>query len=212
MKNRDKITIIGVPASPYTRKMLAVLRFKNIDYSVIWGNPNQILDSMGLKVPKPTLLPVMILNKNENDQAVCDSTPIIRELDAIYKQRNIIPENKALAFLNSILEDFGDEWVTKYMFHYRWHFKDDIENAGNILPLLHSVNIDKKSHKDFKKYISELQISRLWVVGSNKKTAPIIERSYKRFLSLLDNHFESLPFLLGDRPSSSDFAFYLLNL
>ena len=49
------------------------------------------------------------------------------------------------------LEDFGDEWVTKYMFHYRWHFKDDIENAGNILPLLHSVNIDKKSHKDFKK-------------------------------------------------------------
>ena len=73
---------------------------------------------------------------------------------------------------------------------------------------LHSVNIDKKSHKDFKKYISELQISRLWVVGSNKKTAPIIERSYKRFLSLLDNHFESLPFLLGDRPSSSDFAFY----
>ena len=94
------------------------------------------------------------------------------------------------------------------MFHYRWHFKDDIENAGNILPLLHSVNIDKKSHKDFKKYISELQISRLWVVGSNKKTAPIIERSYKRFLSLLDNHFESLPFLLGDRPSSSDFAFY----
>ena len=103
MKNRDKITIIGVPASPYTRKMLAVLRFKNIDYSVIWGNPNQILDSMGLKVPKPTLLPVMILNKNENDQAVCDSTPIIRELDAIYEQRNIIPENKALAFLNSIL-------------------------------------------------------------------------------------------------------------
>ena len=65
MKNRDKITIIGVPASPYTRKMLAVLRFKNIDYSVIWGNPNQILNSMGLKVPKPTLLPVMILNKNE---------------------------------------------------------------------------------------------------------------------------------------------------
>ena len=208
MKNRDKITIIGVPASPYTRKMLAVLRFKNIDYSVIWGNPNQILDSMGLKVPKPTLLPVMILNKNDNYQAFCESTQIIRELDTIYIQRNIIPENKALAFLNSILEDFGDEWVTKYMFHYRWHFKDDIENAGNILPLLHSVNIDKKSHKDFKKYISELQISRLWVVGSNKKTAPIIERSYKRFLSLLDNHFESLPFLLGDRPSSSDFAFY----
>ena len=94
MKNRDKITIIGVPASPYTRKMLAVLRFKNIDYSVIWGNPNQILDSMGLKVPKPTLLPVMILNKNENDQAVCDSTPIIRELDAYINKEILFPKIK----------------------------------------------------------------------------------------------------------------------
>ena len=106
----------------------------------------------------------MILNKNENDQAVCDSTPIIRELDAIYKQEILFPKNKALAFLNSILEDFGDEWVTKYMFHYRWHFKDDIENAGNILPLLHSVNLIK-NHKDFKKYISEFtdkQIMGCW--------------------------------------------------
>ena len=56
--------------------------------------------------------------------------------------------------------------------------------------------------------ISELQKSRLWVVGSNEKTASIIERSYKRFLLLLNNHFENLPFLLGDRPTSSDFAFY----
>ena len=208
MKNRDKITIIGVPASPYTRKMLAVLRFKNIDYSVIWGNPNQILDSMGLKVPKPTLLPVMILNKNENDQAVCDSTPIIRELDAIYKQRNIIPENKALAFLNSILEDFGDEWVTKYMFHYRWHFEDDIEKAGTVLPLMHDVSLEDESHLEFKKYFSELQTSRLWVVGSNNKTAPIIEESYKRFLHQLETCLSINPFLFGKRPSSSDYAIY----
>ncbi len=188
--------------------MLAVLRFKNINYSVIWGNPKQILDSMALEIPKPTLLPIVIFNEDENNKAVCDSTPIIKELEKSHKEKRIIPEDKALAFLNSILEDFGDEWITKYMFHYRWHFKDDINNAGNILPLLHSVNLEKNAYRDFKKYISELQKSRLWVVGSNEKTASIIERSYKRFLLLLNNHFENLPFLLGDRPTSSDFAFY----
>ena len=94
------------------------------------------------------------------------------------------------------------------MFHYRWHFQRDIDNAGNILPLLHSVNLEEKAHKDFKKYITDLQISRLWVVGSNEKTADIIERSYKRFLALLENHFETTPFLLGNKPLSSDFAFY----
>ena len=41
-----------------------------------------------------------------------------------------------------------------------------------------------------------------------KKPQILLERSYKRFLALLENHFENTPFLLGDKPLSSDFAFY----
>ena len=208
MENKNKITIIGVPASPYTRKMLSALRYRNIQHSVIWGNAKEILNSMGLETPKPTLLPVVLLHNDSEVTAICDTTPIIRKLEVNNSDRGIIPKNKSLALLNSILEDFGDEWVTKYMFHYRWHFQRDIDNAGNILPLLHSVNLEEKVHKNFKKYITDLQISRLWVVGSNEKTADIIERSYKRFLALLENHFETTPFLLGNKPLSSDFAFY----
>ena len=205
----NPLVVLGAPGSPYTRKMLSYLRYKRIPHKMIWGDPSKYLDQEGIEKPKPGLLPTFILpDENGNLKAVTDSTPLIRRIDKEVSERSTIPSDPALAFINYLIEDFADEWGTKYMFHYRWHFKDDIENAGNILPLLHSVNIDKKSHKDFKKYISELQISRLWVVGPNEKTAPIIERSYKRFLSLLDNHFESLPFLLGDRPSSSDFAFY----
>ena len=40
-----------------------------------------------------------------------------------------MPSDTKLSFLNYVLEDFGDEWVTKYMFHYRWHFEDDIERG-----------------------------------------------------------------------------------
>ena len=45
-------------------------------------------------------------------------------------------------------------------------------------------------------------------MGSNDTTAPIIEASYKRFLSILEGHFKNLPFLLGHRPSSADFGLY----
>ena len=38
-------------------------------------------------------------------------------------KRSVIPTDSALAFINYLLEDFGDEWCTKYMFHYRWHEK-----------------------------------------------------------------------------------------
>ena len=206
MENNNKTIVIGVPASPYTRKMLALLRYRRIPYKIIWGNTKEILDEMGLAAPKPLLLPVFIF-PNEKE-AICDSTPIIRQLETQFGDRNVIPEDKALAFINSILEDFGDEWVTKFMFHYRWHFKEDINNAGNILPLLSAVNLDDESHETFKNYISELQVSRLWVVGSNDKTAQIIEESYKRLLVLLEDHFKNSRYLLGSRPSSSDFSFY----
>ena len=94
------------------------------------------------------------------------------------------------------------------MFHFRWHFDEDIDNAGTLLPLNQKVNLDDDSLASFKKYIAERQVSRLGVVGSNETTAKTIERSYKRFLNLLEKHFAKFPFLLGERPASSDFSLF----
>ena len=57
-----------------------------------------------------------------------------------------------------------------------------------------------------KQVFSERQIGRLYVVGSNDVTAPVIEASYRRFLEILNAHLRELPFLLGRRPGSADFA------
>ena len=32
------IDVLGVPASPYTRKMLALMRYRQIPYRAIWGS------------------------------------------------------------------------------------------------------------------------------------------------------------------------------
>ena len=208
MKSLNPIPIVGNPASPYTRKMLALMRYRRIPYSVEWGDPRALIKKMGLEEPKPILLPVLVFNIDGKNRAITDSTPIIRHLENEFSVRRAIPSDPKLNFLNYVLEDFGDEWVTKYMFHYRWHFEDDIEKAGTVLPLMHDVSLENKSHLEFKKYFSELQTSRLWVVGSNNKTAPIIEESYKRFLNQLETCLSINPFLFGKRPSSSDYAIY----
>ena len=208
MKSLNPIPIVGNPASPYTRKMLALMRYRRIPYAVEWGDPRALIKKMGLEEPKPILLPVLVFNIDGKNRAITDSTPIIRHLENEFSVRRAIPSDPKLNFLNYILEDFGDEWVTKYMFHYRWHFEDDIEKAGTVLPLMHDVSLENKSHLEFKKYFSELQTSRLWVVGSNNKTAPIIEESYKRFLNQLETCLSINPFLFGKRPSSSDYAIY----
>ncbi len=208
MRSLNPIPIIGVPASPYTRKMVALMRFRRIPHIVEWGNARDLIKKHNLEEPKPILLPVIIFEVDGVQKTITDSTPIIRHLENEFPDRGVIPCDPKLAFLNYVLEDFGDEWVTKYMFHYRWHFEEDIDKAGTILPLLHDVSLDDDSHQAFKQSISELQISRLWVVGSNETTAPIIEASYRRFLQQLEDCLSKHAFLFGSRPSSADYAIF----
>ena len=60
----------------------------------------------------------------------------------------------------------------------------------------------------FKEVFSKRQIDRLWVVGSNDDTAEFIDRSYKKVLSIFETLFKKQPFLLGNYPSSCDFAVF----
>lgn len=164
---------------------------------------------MGIEKPKPGLLPTFLLpNENEELVAITDSTPIIRRLEKETNNRSVIPKDPALAFINYLLEDFGDEWCTKYMFHYRWYPKEDANNAKGLLPFGMMLNLPREQWKQMKEFIGKRQIDRLWVVGSNDTTAPIIDASYRRFLEILEKHLEGMSFLLGHRPASADFAIY----
>ena len=189
--------------------MIALMRYRRIPYAIIWDDPATVLPQMDIPKPKVALLPTFVLPDDVGQlHAVCDSTPIIRRLEAEYKARSVIPVDPVLAFIDYLLEDFADEWVTKYMFHYRWHPQTDIDNAGTLLPLFQKVNLSQEQLAQFKRYVTERQVGRLHVVGSNEVTAPVIDASYKRLLSAMEAHLTEQPFLLGQRPGVSDFALY----
>ena len=205
----NPLVVLGGVGSPYTRKMLSYLRYKRIPHKMIWGDPSKYLDQEGIEKPKPGLLPTFVLpDENGNLKAVTDSTPLIRRIDKEVSERSTIPSDPALAFINYLIEDFADEWGTKYMFHYRWHDQKDAENAGTILPLQTVGMMPNEMLDNLKGMISKRQIDRLWVVGSNNDTAPIIDASFRRLLGILEKHFTSTPYLISNRPSSSDFAMY----
>ncbi len=205
----EPITLIGAPPSPYTRKMVALLRYRHIAYRIIWGSPDAVLTQMGIAKPKVALLPTFILPDESGEmQAVCDSTPIIRRLESEHQGRSVIPDDPAMAFIDYLLEDFADEWCTKYMFHYRWHHEADADNAGTLLPLVHQVNLPAEQFNQFKPHITQRQIGRLHVVGSNDETAPLIDTSYERLLGALESHLALQPYLMGNRPGASDFALF----
>ncbi len=196
----------GVPGSPYTRKMLAYLRFRHIPYELLIGDQSA---EIGLPEAKVSLLPTFYLPNADGElEAVVDSTPLIRRFEAEFSGRAAIPTDPVLGFLNFLIEDYADEWLTKAMFHYRWYYDADIDMAGTVLPHWSNIQAPAAELRKLKDYVSRRQISRLYVVGSNDTTAPVIEASYRRFLAIMDTLIEKQKFVLGGRPSSADFGIY----
>lgn len=206
MKLETPLTLMGAPASPYTRKMLAVLRYRRVPYRLVLKNSPEASRLPAARVP---LLPTFYLPNDQGEVIpTTDSTPLIRRFEEAFGERSIIPPDPARAFLDSLLEDFADEWLTKCMFHYRWYHDPDIDKARRVLPHWSKVAIRDEEIAPLQKKIGDRQIERLRVVGSNDVTAPVIEESYLRFLRALDSHLQTSPFLFGQRPAASDFAVF----
>ncbi|MCP5183779.1 MAG: glutathione S-transferase [Pseudomonadales bacterium] len=203
MTRDDDLIIRGAPGSPYTRKMLSVLRYRRIGYR--FALPGATI-TQDLPRPKVELLPTIWFPGD--DEAVVDSTPIIRLLEDRYPGRSVIPDDPGVAFLDYLLEDYADEWLTKAMFHYRWWYAADIERAGQILPRWRDLTANEKELAAQSEYIRSRQIGRLYVVGSNEVTAPVIEASYQRFLRLFSEHMNHSPYCFGWRPAASDFGLF----
>jgi len=202
----DPLRIVGVPGSPYSRKLRAVLRYRRIPHAwITQGAP----ESRGLPQPRVVLLPQLVMPGPDGTlEARTDTTPLIRILEKRHPGRSVIPSDAAIAFVDALIEDYADEWLTKAMFHYRWAFAADVANAAAILPRWFRTNQPDGQAVTAGTAFAKRQIARLAVVGSNEGTAPVIEASFLRLLGLLDARLTQARFVLGERPATCDFALF----
>jgi len=204
--NEQPLRIVGAPGSPYSRKLRAVLRYRRIPYLWIMRGSTE---ARGLPKPRVELLPQLILPGKDGElEALVDSTPVLRLLETLQPGRSVIPPDPVLAFLDALLEDYADEWLTKAMFHYRWSYPADIAKAAKILPRWSRTDQPETQATAQGRAFAERQIRRLTVVGSSPTTGPVIEESYRRLLLLLDARLEGSRFVLGGRPGTADFGLF----
>ena len=108
-------------------------------------------------------------------------------VDEDHLGRERLLEMRALRrFIDSLIEDYGDEWLSKCMFHYRWAYAPDTKKASAYMPYGQMMQMTREQGDQFEKMIAQRQISRIGVVGSNEVTAPIIEASWRRYLEIFD--------------------------
>lgn len=203
MATQTPFRIYGSEMSPYSVKVRSYFRYKGLPHQWLIRNASNQADYQ-----KHAKLPLIPLVVTPDDEGIQDSTPIIERVEAMHPQPSVHPADPTLSFLSVLLEEFGDEWGNKWMFHYRWAREvDQLSSAGRIARQM-QPRADERKHAETTAQIRGRMVDRVWFVGSNETTAPQIETSFERALDLLDAHFAVHPYLFGNRPAFGDFGLW----
>src|ERR1700730_4171793 len=195
--------IHGIELSPYSVKVRSYFRYKGIPHRWI----PRSLDTEGeyQKFAKLPLVPLVVTPANGGLQ---DSTPIIEHVEKLHPESPIHPSDPVARFISVLLEEFGDEWGNKWMFHYRWAREaDQLSGAGRIARSM-MPTADDAQLANGTAMVRERMVNRVSFVGSTPVTAPQIEESFRDTLAILEPHFANRAYLFGGRPAFADFAMW----
>jgi len=199
----DVHRIFGAEVSPYSVKVRSYFRYKGIPHE--WIVRSSETQAEYQKYAKLPLIPVVATPADEGLQ---DSTPILETMEARFPEPSIHPPDPVCAFVSALVEEFGDEWGNKWMFHYRWAREADQQSAGRRIAATMMPGASDDQIAGMAGQIVERMVNRVWFVGSSAQTAPQIEASYVEAIAQLEAHLASRPFLFGGRPAFGDFGLW----
>jgi glutathione S-transferase len=198
----NKYVLYGAQLSLYTGKARAYLRFKNTSFEEIFSSrkvyKNIIIPNTGVR-----FIPIV---KTPTGEFIQDTSAIIDKLETDIPERGIIPTSPKQKLVSAILEMWGDEWLLIPAMHYRWNhdnFPFIYEEFGKIafpsMPAFVRRYVGIKLGAKFKGFVP--------LLGITPNSIPAIEDWYENHvLPVLDKHFASYNYLLGDRPCVGDFG------
>ncbi len=192
--------IFGAEMSPYSVKVRAYFRYKGIPHQWLSRRAHEA------EFQEYARLPIVPLVVTPDGTGIQDSTPIMEKLDAVFPEPSIHPEDPVLAFLSALLEEYGDEWGNKLMFHHRWFSTADQLATAHVLarggmPDASWEEVDAAAEK-----IRERMVSRVHFTGSSPENAPLISSYLDRLLEILKPHLAKRKYLFGARPAFADFG------
>jgi len=199
----DPYRIFGAELSPYSVKVRSYCRYKGIPHR--WIIRSAAVQEEYQKYAKLPIIPLVVTPEKTGLQ---DSTPIIEYLESLYPTPAIHPADPVTRFISALVEEFGDEWGNKWMFHYRWAREvDQLSAAGRIARIMMPM-ADEQQHAHRQAEVRERMVKRVWFVGSSAQTAPQIEESFCEGIAQLEVHLSNRPYLFGARPAFGDLGLW----
>ena len=112
--------IFGNELSPFSVKIRSYFRFKDLPHRWIVRNADTMSEYQ--KFAKIPIIPLVV---TPGDRPLQDSTPIMEGIDELAPEPSTHPADPVSRFVSILLEEFGDEWGNKWMFHLRWARDED---------------------------------------------------------------------------------------
>jgi glutathione S-transferase len=195
--------VYGAEVSPYSIKVRSYFRYKQIPYEWIVRDQSRMKEFQ--RYAKLPLIPLVV---TPDDVGIQDSTPIIEALEAEFPEPTIHSPDPVIEFLSALIEEFGDEWGNKWMFHYRWAREVDQVSAATRIARSLMPELDDEKIVGVADSIRQRMLGRVGFVGSSEQTAPQIEDSFQEGIGQLEAHLATRPYLFGARPSFGDFGLW----
>lgn len=201
----EPYVVLGQNGSPYSVKIRAIMRYRRLHHLWDQRSPRDVPEVANVK---PVLMP-MVKFPSDGEWRI-DSTPIALELEHAVSGRSIMPADPVHRFISDMIEDMADEWLTKAMFHYRWHYQEASDYAAYWIASDNTPSGEGATarRKKFADYIQDRQVGRMALVGCTEENKPVIEESLRRVLHALECRVGFRSFLFGTRPSLGDFGLF----
>ena len=199
----DIYRIYGVELSPFSVKIRSFFRYKQIPHQWIVRNADTMADYQ--KYAKIPIIPLVV---TPDEKGLQDSTPIMDSMEELFPDRSTHPSDPVANFVSLLLEEFGDEWGNKWMFHLRWAREEDRLSAAGRIASTMAPKGNEEARIAIRGQIIERMMGRVYFVGSNEVTAPQIEQSFLDAIAQLDTHLAERPYLFGGRPAFGDFGLW----
>lgn len=186
--------IYGPPISLFTRKLEAALRFYAAPFRI---EPKTAANAAEIESRSGTHQ-VPALRTPEN-WMLADTTPILALLDTRFPARRLVPSGP-LGVLVHIIEEVIDEWISRVMVHYRWHYIENTQHVARLvsgremsLDEAHEFPLAKWGHRACRATGTESEHQR-----------QAAEHEYFALLDALEAQLGRTGFALGNRPSAVD--------
>lgn len=195
--------LIGANPSPYSVKMRAVMRYRRLPFFWEVRNPENTKETEHIRPP------VMPYLQYPDGTFHNDTTPMIFDLEKRHPgQRSVVPDDPAFAFIAHLIEDFGDEWATKFMVNYRWNYEDDQRFCSQWIAHDILVGHSEREIDAFADSMRKRQMQRRPLFGSTPAVQPMLELTYRQSLEIFQQMLGETKFLFGSRPSLADFGWF----